>query len=365
MNSRLIDQAYAGIDETQPWRGFIGGLADELDAHDVSLIAFSRRLHRFHYHITTDREGHWDAAALQGVMQASYVLDITAPQAASEADWGRIPAFSRSALFQRHLAPIDVVHMLMQDVYSADDVVWRLVATRTSRHRAFGRAEKTALELCGLHLERAIGLRRRIESADAVTNTLLDLADSLQCGCMVVDADKKVLADNATAQILLDGGSGVSVERGVLRFDGAGRHAIAQALDSAIAAHLEQRRTQAPIAIEKLGPQQLKCVVKPLFAAAERLAFAQPAAALLIENPGMDNAASQIRFLRELHGLSQREAELAALLTEGYSAAEAAALRGVSITTVKTHIRSLYQKLGIHRRAQLVALLSQNTPKLV
>ncbi len=54
------------------------------------------------------------------------------------------------------------------------------------------------------------------------------------------------------------------------------------------------------------------------------------------------------------HGLSAREAEILALITQGLSNQEIAGLTYLSINSVKTYIRTAYRKIGATRRAQAV-----------
>lgn len=53
-------------------------------------------------------------------------------------------------------------------------------------------------------------------------------------------------------------------------------------------------------------------------------------------------------------GLSDREAEILALITQGKSNAEVAALTYLSPNTVKSYIRSIYRKIGVASRTQAV-----------
>jgi NarL family two-component system response regulator LiaR len=55
------------------------------------------------------------------------------------------------------------------------------------------------------------------------------------------------------------------------------------------------------------------------------------------------------------HGLSQREAEVLALITQGLSNQEIADRTYLSINSVKTYIRTAYRKIGVSRRSQAVA----------
>lgn len=55
------------------------------------------------------------------------------------------------------------------------------------------------------------------------------------------------------------------------------------------------------------------------------------------------------------YGLTQREAEMIALITQGATNADIAKRTYLSPNTVKTYIRSAYRKIGVSRRSQAVS----------
>lgn len=55
------------------------------------------------------------------------------------------------------------------------------------------------------------------------------------------------------------------------------------------------------------------------------------------------------------HGLTQREAEVVALITQGLTNQEIADRAYISINSVKTYIRTAYRKIGVTRRSQAVS----------
>jgi two-component system nitrate/nitrite response regulator NarL len=57
-------------------------------------------------------------------------------------------------------------------------------------------------------------------------------------------------------------------------------------------------------------------------------------------------------------GLSRRELEVARLGAEGLTAAEIAAQLIISPKTVTTHMRRIYERLGVHNRAGLTRALA-------
>jgi DNA-binding CsgD family transcriptional regulator len=53
-------------------------------------------------------------------------------------------------------------------------------------------------------------------------------------------------------------------------------------------------------------------------------------------------------------GLTDRESEILALITQGHSNAEVATLTYLSPNTVKSYIRTIYRKIGVSSRTQAV-----------
>ncbi|MEQ9210919.1 MAG: LuxR C-terminal-related transcriptional regulator, partial [Pseudomonadales bacterium] len=71
--------------------------------------------------------------------------------------------------------------------------------------------------------------------------------------------------------------------------------------------------------------------------------------------PRQVNAPFQLN-LQALHslGLSEREAQVLTLLCEGHSNSELANKLHVSVNTVKSHLKSIYEKLGVSQRGHAI-----------
>jgi DNA-binding CsgD family transcriptional regulator len=59
-------------------------------------------------------------------------------------------------------------------------------------------------------------------------------------------------------------------------------------------------------------------------------------------------------LLRELHGLTVAESDVAALLFNGQSAQAAARYLGISVNTVKSHLKQVFKKCGVRTQAELL-----------
>ncbi len=65
------------------------------------------------------------------------------------------------------------------------------------------------------------------------------------------------------------------------------------------------------------------------------------------------------RLANPTEGLSPREGEVLALLAQGYLLKEISDRIGISLPTVSTYVRRIYEKLHVHSRAQAVARYTQ------
>ncbi len=68
------------------------------------------------------------------------------------------------------------------------------------------------------------------------------------------------------------------------------------------------------------------------------------------QKPDMDEAYKQ----RQIALLTPREQELFLLLLEGYTLKESAQKLSIKYSTANTHMTSIYKKLGVNSRAELI-----------
>lgn len=67
---------------------------------------------------------------------------------------------------------------------------------------------------------------------------------------------------------------------------------------------------------------------------------------------GLGEATARLLSLKPPHRLSVRELEVLKLMVEGHSNSEIAAHLYLSRNTVKTHVRGIFNKLGVDHRVQ-------------
>jgi DNA-binding CsgD family transcriptional regulator len=82
-------------------------------------------------------------------------------------------------------------------------------------------------------------------------------------------------------------------------------------------------------------------------------------ALLLVTDPDHRATAPPPALLREAFGLTRAEAEVAARATTGEGVPALASSLGISQGTARLHLHRVFEKTGVHRQAELAAVLAR------
>ncbi len=215
---------------------------------------------------------------------------------------------------------------------------------------------------------RVLSPHRELDEAEwwAEHGAALDGLDRTGTATLAVDRDGRILFQDRRAEALLRDGDGVRTLRGRL-----------VSADTSAAADLARLiRTAADTAADGSGGggavgggvtldrgdgnSPLSILVAPF--RPEPGAAPQAAALVFIRDPDSVNPAPQL--LQDLFGLTPMEATIGAKLAEGAALERIAASMGISLSTVRTHLKSLFAKTGTARQAELVALILRSAAPL-
>lgn len=234
---------------------------------------------------------------------------------------------------------------------------------------AFDEAEKRLLDSVCPHLRRALQLRHRLAVVPAQPGGLgLAALDAMSNGVLVVDATLRVMLANVAAEGLAAAGRGVRLRREEGRI-GAGtllqacqRHEAAALAAMVGGAAIRGEAGGAIRLHDAAGEPAAAALVSPLPArlAGEglRIGGRVPGRALILLRALAAPAAPRAELLRDLFGLSAKEAEVARLLAGGATKAEVAGARGLRETTVRTQVRAVLAKTGAANLRDLERMLA-------
>lgn len=233
-----------------------------------------------------------------------------------------------------------------------------MVIGRAASRPAISSVETKLFSAILPHLARAWRVRRALAEMEALAGTLRFVLDRIGRGVIVTGPDGQVRFANRAADALLSRGRGLDTRQGRLR---AERPRHTDALLSLI-----ERAAATGVGAEAVAVDALAIPSstdeRPLAVVAEPLApahggalghSATPGAVLFISDSESSTRPSEER-LRVVYGLTSAEARLTNLVVEGHGVASAAETLGVSPNTVKYHLKTVFEKVGVSRQADLV-----------
>ncbi|MGF6229258.1 DNA-binding CsgD family transcriptional regulator [Inquilinus ginsengisoli] len=243
----------------------------------------------------------------------------------------------------------------MAAIDPAFDGVAGMSVRRPRRAGPFTPAEARRFDLLVPHIRRALALAQRLDGLAGRAGLAEDVLDRLDRAVVLLAANGRVVHVNAMADRLFE--SGRLQLRGN-RLDSADP-AEAAALRGLIAAVLEPR--PSVVAIKLLSG----VAEAPLIASGCRLPDRRPAAvavpqavAALFLSPIGASRDDLGQVLPGLFGLSRAEARLAVALHDGFSLSEIAGQLQLSRETLRSQLRSVFDKTGTRRQGTLIRLLT-------
>ena len=184
--------------------------------------------------------------------------------------------------------------------------------------------------------------------------------ETLQQGALLADASGRVVRANTAAKAMLDDGTGIFLDNG--RLAAAGSEILQKLIASCTRTSPVLGGPGGEFKIPRELPRSpLHVTVTPLRSKARLsdvpwIGVGTPVAIVTVRDPDIDRRRQEVN-LRRRFGLTAAEARLAAEILKGDGRAAAARRSGISATTAKTHLSSIFEKTGTHRQAELIRLL--------
>lgn len=208
-------------------------------------------------------------------------------------------------------------------------------------------------------LQRAVQLHRRNIALETEARTAASALDHLYIGLIRLDRDAKVLAMNRGAERIVSQRDGLTITRAGLE---AARTEETRQLRRLIAdASLRSEGIgfgsggAIPISRPSLK-RPLSVLVSPAPTASLQLPGVRGGAILFVTDPEAAIESDE-EILKRLFGLTATEARIAGLLVQGRDLNEVCGELSIRRTTARTHLRHLFEKLGVRRQGELISLL--------
>lgn len=337
---RLVGLAYEAGADPACWPTFLATYTDALGDRTASLIHHDFASRTGELTIGHRVEPEWERAYAEtyaamnpwtsygrAEMRAGSVL--VSHMVLSDRELKRTP-FYRGFLQQQ-----DILYSLAAVIERSRDATTFIAVQRSEKRGAFGSAEVRFATKLMPHLRRALEVHRRLGARRVLGEALVDVAERLRHGVLLVDRESTVLFANAAA-----GRLGRAVIERVL--------AVAERGDGVA-----------------FGSDDTPLVVRvvPLKGSRDLLGVSGAARAIFVVTPGQ-RPLPTAKMLGQIFGITPAEAKVVLALARGATLREIAHQNGTSVATVRTQLKSALEKTRTRRQAELVALVHSLAPPL-
>jgi DNA-binding NarL/FixJ family response regulator len=268
-------------------------------------------------------------------------------------------ALLRTAMYQDYLAPREIEELVRLDIFSNACRSQSIALARPWASGAFTSEELAFARALMPHLQRVATLHAHVEGTTTVARTAIDALEGAQAPLLLLDTNGLVVHASADAARLLREADGLSAGRDGLR---AATPALSARLRAVLARAAGSSRAPGVSGALHLrrpsGKPDLVLVAIPARSRTAGPDIGRASVVLQITDP-LARTMPDPAILADAFDLTRSEAILAADLLCGLSVVEAAAKRGRSVATMRTHLASVLAKTGTTRQSDLVRLLSR------
>lgn len=208
-----------------------------------------------------------------------------------------------------------------------------------------------------VHVARALTLADQLGSLHSLERLGSAVIDGLPQAVFGLSADGRVVHCNSAAWRLLDNGDGLAIAGGRLRLICAAETAELDRLIAEASSMLPLARTGWARVSRPSGAPPYALFVAPLRIDDDQLLATRAKILVVVHDPWARRSADP-QMLTAVYDLTDTEARLASAISGGHSLESAAETLNMRTATARTHLKSIFAKLGVNRQQDLVRLLT-------
>ncbi|HEY7643579.1 MAG TPA: helix-turn-helix transcriptional regulator, partial [Hyphomicrobiales bacterium] len=294
-----------------------------------------------------------------------YFADIGEPIATG--DLTPYEEFLQSRFYREWARPQQLVDFIAAVL---DKSLTSVVMFGVFRHERDGVADDAArarMRLIVPHFRRAVLIGRLMDLKSAEAASFADAFDGLKASMFLVDASGRIVHANAAGHAMLHQADILRAAAGRLIVgDTAAQHALYDILIAAERGDAALGGKGIALPLTDRQGETFSAHVLPLTSGARRQStLATRAAAAIFVHKAALSIESPPEALAKRYKLTPTELRVLLAVVEVGGAPEVAQALGVADSTVKSHLKRVYEKTGVSRQADLVKLVAAFANPLV
>jgi DNA-binding CsgD family transcriptional regulator len=364
--SELVGQIYDTVLDPARWTSVLALIGAFVGAARVTLIMEdsiypSRSIF---YHSSTDSEFLTkylkDYLMINPMRLATLGQRAVAGDIILTTDFSSTEEYARSRFSRELLAERDLVDIAVGVLERTATTITVLSLKRSS---AQGFADENVRRKIGLvapHVQRAASIGRVFEQNLVEASTMTAVFDRLKAAVFLLEHTGVIVYANRAAQRLLQVETSVrQVGRFFVPRDADAALALKNALASTARGDLATEQQRQVISFDSTPGRALLGTIMPFTGGDRRgLGLRLQAAALLSVQETAVFTPSDAPSLAQIYRLTPRETTVLMTIVECRGVPEAADILGLSVGTTRSYLKSVFQKTGATRQADLVKLVA-------
>jgi DNA-binding CsgD family transcriptional regulator len=352
---QIVENLYAGTLDAATWKDAINGIADWLRCSGGILFAANPTTQTLY----RDEISRGDPALMQTYRQHWFSTDMRIAAGAAmpvgephnERQLVDKSKWNRSSLLNEFLLPSDYPFMVATWLHKSAHKVVALTFEGSIRRGPFDENDTRKLRRLIPHVQRALEIRDRLEAHEVQASALTSVVEQSHIGVIMLDQRGRILEATGLADRLL------KTECGLRR---ASDHTLwlrepaGSQLRQWVMTGLPPNDLQGCLGVPRGGTlQSISLVVTPMPTVRVAWIGVDPRWLVFVFDPEQRVQPSAELISREL-GISAREGEIAVLLSLGHTLSSIATRLGISLHTVRVHLKHVFEKTGSHSQNELI-----------
>lgn len=363
----LIHSIYQGVLEEAPWTSFLNRLNTLLDADlaIVMIVPGHQQGNKVLFNQVTN------PLSSSTALSDSWIAQDPFQQIADDTPLRLTQLGPLQRRVHNHWAdepdnPHSIHHLLALNVStgSRSELLLKLRIGRTGHKPDFSEQHTTLLVDMVEHLKLALRLFDQNAIQRIERNAFADAINQFMLGTLILDRSGTIVASNRVARDSIEQYPTLSIQKGSLVIgDTKANRQLYQALSDIEQNDCSDDAIGKTITIPLANGLTLGLMIRPI-RPEDALAYPVHAHAVVFISNSQGVKKISAATLKELFGLTDSEAKVAAYLANGNTLNEAAECLSVSINTAKTHARNIYEKTGVNKQTKFIQLVSNSVARV-
>lgn len=363
--SKLLDELYEGPFEPNPFNRFLRTLRELLNLNvaciimrqpegdDGGLLFVSSNRVDMTAVDTHDNPYTDHYYSMDPMVDLPYRCVVTLDEVVPDA------LLEDSEFYRIYLSKSNVRYMAGIDLKDANGERYNVRLCRRRTAGNFTEGERQLLNLLASHIERSVAYGMRLMQMESERQMQTSAVSGRSIASVTLDENCRVLRMNGAADLMIAADDGLLLQRGMLQ---TRQPELNDRLRVMMQEMLDAQRREEVVPAQALaiprpsGEPDYELLVKAIPVDRYVETRNSPHLMVLINDPS-NNPTVSMSALMNLYQLTNSEARISVLLSQGKTLDDVSSELGIARNTARAHLRAIYSKTGVTQQSMLVSLV--------